>query len=324
MLYLTTSDLRQIGVNWEDIFSTLEGAVQLRLTNQYSQPIKPYLRYGNVENRIIAMPAYVGAQFDVAGIKWISSFPGNVRKNIPRAHSVVVLNDSATGKPLAVFNSSLLSEIRTAGISGLVIRKYLNSIEQRQSVNFGVVGVGPIGMMHCYMIGSCFLRHPGNIFLYDLKSIPMNYLDSTTTKACVKCNSWQEVFYNADVFVTCTVSEKRYVNLMPKTRTLYLNVSLRDFQPSFFQKVDLIVVDDWGEVCRENTDIEVVSVDGKIDRTRVLNIEEFMFGDISSRVNGDKVVMFNPMGLAVFDISLAKYYYDQALSKNIGITLPDK
>jgi N-[(2S)-2-amino-2-carboxyethyl]-L-glutamate dehydrogenase len=33
--------------------------------------------------------------------------------------------------------------------------------------------------------------------------------------------------------------------------------------------------------------------------------------------------MFNPMGMAVFDIAIGAYYYKQALERNIGIGMPD-
>src|SRR5919108_5689494 len=57
--------------------------------------------------RIIALPAYLGNGFHVAGLKWIASYPGNVRRGFPRGSAVLVLNSYETGYPFAILESSI-------------------------------------------------------------------------------------------------------------------------------------------------------------------------------------------------------------------------
>src|SRR5881628_3383122 len=90
--------------------------------------------------RIIALPAYLGDGFHVAGLKWIASYPGNVQRGFPRASAVLVLNNYDTGYPFAIFESSIISAARTAA-SAVLAAYWLNG-QSRQAHSLGIVGTG--------------------------------------------------------------------------------------------------------------------------------------------------------------------------------------
>lgn len=60
MLYLNDRDIREVGLDWPSLVESIETTVRILDSGDYAQPVKPYLRYKNPQNRIIAMPAYVG------------------------------------------------------------------------------------------------------------------------------------------------------------------------------------------------------------------------------------------------------------------------
>src|SRR5882762_3468234 len=155
MIYLDDNDVKGITINWNKTIDEIENAVKVLYRGDFSQPLKPYLRFKDPKNRIISMPAYIGGQFNVAGLKWISSFPDNLARGIPRAHSVVVLNNAETGEPVGIINTARLSSIRTASVTGLVIRSFL-MVRRRQPIKVGIIGFGPIGQYHLNMCLSQF------------------------------------------------------------------------------------------------------------------------------------------------------------------------
>lgn len=325
MKYLNENDLHRMGIPWQELLNVVEECTLLLADKDYAQPVKPYLRYHDLRNRIIAMPAFVGGNIQSAGIKWIASFPGNLIKQLPRAHAVVVLNDATTGQPLAFINTALLSGIRTAAVTGFAIRQYLRGdLHPQQRLCFGIIGFGPIGQLHLRMLLEHFGDAISDIFLYDLRGIsPADIAPYQGFFAQVHiAGGWEEVFSNADIFITCTVSANRYINRMPEKGKLYLNVSLRDFEPAFLQAVDVMVVDDWEEVCRENTDIEVAMKQGYVSEAGVLSIAQIT-GDSRFSRQSEHSVMFNPMGMAIFDIAVARFYYERSHKEAIGISLPD-
>ena len=68
MLYLNEKDLLKIGFHWNETIDNIEQAVHCLDKKDFVQPIKPYLRYRDLTNRIIALIAFVGGKINLAGI----------------------------------------------------------------------------------------------------------------------------------------------------------------------------------------------------------------------------------------------------------------
>jgi ornithine cyclodeaminase len=310
-----------MGNRWEEIIKIIYSATSLLANNDYSQPLKPYLKYGNKENRIIAMPAYLGGEFKAAGIKWIASFPENLYKKIPRANSVTILNDSSTGVPLAIINTVAVSIIRTAGVSGSIIKKFLETRTENRLLTIGIIGFGPIGKNHLSMIDSEFSNSVKTAYVYDLDERKKEELPDDLGIKVKWEKSWNKVYRKSDILITCTVSKEPYIDEIPPKGSLQLNVSLRDYKADLLNHMDYIIVDDWDEVCRANTDIERMHSSFGLNKEDTFNINEVLFNKVLNNKKKDEVVMFNPMGMAIFDIAVANYYFRLAQDLKIGIEL---
>ena len=323
MKYINKKDILEIGINWENVVDVIYATTALLDKREVVQPIKPYLRYKDLTNRIIAMPAYVGGDIGIAGIKWIASFPKNLEKNLARAHSVIILNDENTGIPLATINTPLISGIRTAGVTGAVIKRYIaNLSSNEEKINYGIIGFGPIGRLHLEMICELFGNTVDKIFIYDLRDIDYDDISEKYKDKVVIAKNWQEVYSNSKIFITCTVSSAPYIDLPPQKGTLQLNISLRDFNADLVKYMDLMIVDDWDEICRENTDIEQMHLKHNLNKSDVIEIHEALHGAIWNDLS-EKVVMFNPMGMAMYDIAIGKYYYDKSVELEVGLVLSE-
>ena len=313
MLILEERDLTDTGIDWHSTIAVIEDAVRCLEDNDFSQPVKPYLRYRDLKNRIIAMPAFVGGNINMAGVKWIASFPGNIKKGIPRAHSVVVLNDADTGEPVGIINTALLSVIRTASVSGMVIKRF-NSKREMNDIRIGITGFGPIGRYHLKMCQALLGDRITSIRLFDLQQIDVSGVTEPGKIEVV--STWEEAYTDADIFITCTVSDAPYIDKRPKPGSLHLNVSLRDYKTSVYEWFkDAIIVDNWEEVCRERTDIEMLHQEKGLQKENTRSITDVLHDDCWSQYNAQSPVMFNPMGMAVFDIAIGNYYYQAACGK---------
>jgi ornithine cyclodeaminase len=320
MIYLNKQNIETIGINWPECTNIIKDAVLNLGTSNFVQPIKSYLRFNDLKNRIIAMPAYIGGKFNIAGIKWIASFPDNINKHLPRASSTVIINDSQTGQVISIIQTSLLSIIRTVSVSALVIKHFLEA-RKLHHITIGIIGWGPIGQYHLKMCEDMFIDKISKIQIYDIKRVNKNDIKSINSDKIFITENWQDAFIDSDIVITCTVSENRYIDIKPKPGSLLLNVSLRDYKLDVFPYVkELIIVDNWEEVCRENTDIELFHNQAGLKKTDTKSIEDIVLKNAMYDPN-NSTVMFNPMGMAIFDIAMAKHYLDLAIQKNIGTTL---
>ena len=93
------------------------------------------------DRRFMAMPAYLGGRYQMAGMKWYGSNCDNKEKGLPRSILMMMLNDKDTGAPLALMSANLVSCYRTGAIPG-VGAKYL---AKKDSTTVTIVGPGVMG-----------------------------------------------------------------------------------------------------------------------------------------------------------------------------------
>lgn len=93
------------------------------------------------DRRFMAMPAYLGGKFDMAGMKWYGSNIENHKKGLPRSILMLTLNDKDTGAPLAYMSANILSAYRTGAVPGVGFKYFAR--EDADTV--GIIGPGVMG-----------------------------------------------------------------------------------------------------------------------------------------------------------------------------------
>src|SRR3954467_14536152 len=129
-LYLSQEDVVAAGgLEMAAIVDVIERAFRVKAGGHVFMPPKVMIVWSDEpgteekHGRIMAMPAYVGGEFDVAGLKWIPSVPDNpARRGLPRANALVLLSDRETGLPLAVMDGTVVSAMRTGAVTGVAVR----------------------------------------------------------------------------------------------------------------------------------------------------------------------------------------------------------
>lgn len=114
-----------------------------------------------------AMPALLRGHDlfgDLVGMKWVAGFATNNELSLPGISALVILNDPATGIPLAIMDGGPITAQRTAAVSGVALRHFGPHVTGRPA-RAAIIGAGVQGRSHLPVFGHVL---PGvDLHLFD-------------------------------------------------------------------------------------------------------------------------------------------------------------
>ncbi|MEU9235553.1 2,3-diaminopropionate biosynthesis protein SbnB [Streptomyces subrutilus] len=297
------------------IMELIEDTYDLHCAGQSVNPPSYFLRFPDRPTaRIIALPASIGGQARVDGLKWISSFPGNVQAGLPRASAVLILNDHDTGYPFACLESSIISATRTAAMAASAAR----TLSRRQGTRPTRVGFFGTGLIARYI--HTFLAATGWSFdetgVHDISADSaagfQSYLEGTGASTRVTVHDSPEALIrSSDLLVFATIADRPHITdpAWFEHNPLVLHVSLRDLAPEILL-ASTNIVDDVEHCLKADTSPHLAE--------QLTGNRDFLAGTLHDVTTGraalppDRPVVFSPFGLGVLDLAVGKHVYDEA------------
>ncbi|WP_069885953.1 2,3-diaminopropionate biosynthesis protein SbnB [Streptomyces luteocolor] len=297
-----------------EVVGLIEAAYRWHGEGQTVNPPSYFLRFPDrPSSRIIALPASVGGDVPTDGLKWISSFPSNVERGIPRASAVLILNDHDTGYPLACLESSIISAARTAASAALAADRIAAARGGARPTRIGFFGVGLIARyVHAYLAGTGW--EFDEIGVHDLSAEHAagfgDYLRRAGESGPVTVHDDAEsLIRSCDLVVFATVAGTPHVTEPAwfAHNPLVLHLSLRDLAPEVILAATNIV-DDVEHCLKADTSPHLAE-------QRVGN-RDFLAGTLHDVLTGalsldaERPLVFSPFGLGVLDLVLGRHIYD--------------
>ncbi|MEV6650899.1 2,3-diaminopropionate biosynthesis protein SbnB [Streptomyces sp. NPDC051219] len=299
----------------KQIVELVEATYRLHGAGESVNPPSYFLRFPDrPSSRIIALPASIGGNVRVDGLKWISSFPENVAAGIPRASAVLILNDHDTGYPFACLESSIISATRTAASAALAADRL--SRGRRRPTRVGFIGTGLIARyIHTFLAGTGWSFD--DIGVHDASADSSagfcGYLEPCGTASRITVhNTAEELIRCSDLVVFATVAGEPHVGEPSwfAHNPLVLHVSLRDLAPEIVL-ASANFVDDIEHCVKADTSPHLAE--------QLTGNREFLNGTLDDVMAGrvtvptDRPLVFSPFGLGVLDLAVGKYVYDEVV-----------
>ncbi|GGV13805.1 2,3-diaminopropionate biosynthesis protein SbnB [Streptomyces filipinensis] len=301
-----------------ELLEVVRAAYLAHDAGQSSNPHSSFLRFPHQSrSRIISLPAYLGGEFEVAGNKWIASFPDNTKQGIPRASATLILNDCVTGYPFACMESSIVSATRTAASAVLGAQTLLGA---RRARRVGIVGTGLIAQ-HVWR----FLRdldwEIDAFRLFDLDPAAASrfgtVLAEHTKAEIVVADTVEAAFTDCDLVLLATVAGEPHLHDpgLLAHKPVVLHLSLRDLAPEMILAAQN-VTDDVDHAVRERTSLHLTE-----QRTGKRDFVDGTLGDLlRGRLRRDqgRPAIFSPFGLGVLDLAVGKWVHDRVVAAGRG------
>ncbi len=303
----------------------------------------PEMPVDGPDRRFMAMPAYLGGKFDMAGMKWYGSNAANREKGLPRSILMLTLNDKDTGAPVAYMSANILSAFRTGAVPGVGFKYFAR--EDAETV--GIVGPGVMSKTAFIAakavrptIRKVKVKGRGKASLDKF----VNYVHEKYPEVEVQIvDSIEEAVRDADIVSVSTSSPTGDPNQYPYIKEEWLKpgavvettAALR-FDDDFVIHRARTVTDNiklyeaWEEEMKPqayNTiPIPAVHVmdlieDGKMKEDQIDDLGDILLGKIPVHRKEDEIVIYSVGGMPVEDVAWGTVVYRNALEKGIGTKL---
>ncbi|RAT18868.1 2,3-diaminopropionate biosynthesis protein SbnB, partial [Lonsdalea populi] len=256
----------------------------------------------------------------VSGIKWIASYPGNIKSGIPRASAVLVLNDPRTGYPYALLEGALISSMRTAA-SAVLGAHWLNG-QQKSAPRLSIVGGGVIARN----IPETFIADGwsfGNVEIHDVDAASAEALSAFARQAGFPQARPVTLIeaLTADMVVFATSAGAPYITGSGTFRAgqVILDISLRDIAPEIIVE-SYNFFDDVTHCLKANTSPHLAE--------QKYHHRQFVTGTLAAVIRGDihvandKPIIYSPFGMGILDLALGRIVHDIALDQGTAIAIP--
>ena len=318
MLYLSRKDVEKVDLPMKEIIEALDEAFKEKGLGKIEMPPKPGI-HTMPDAFIHAMPAYIPS-LGSAGMKWVSGYPENYKRNLPYINGLLILNDPNTGVPLSVMDCIWITAMRT-GAATAVAAKYMANMD---SHSVGILGCGVQGRTN---LKALKIVVPGlrDVKAYDISSDAVNrYVEEmrkgTGLNVRIVATPKQAV-QDSDIIVTAgpilkephPVIEDDWV----KSGVFASPVDFDSYwKKSAFENCDKFVTDDKDQ-CLYYKSLGYFQHIPEI----YADLGEIAAGIKPGREKKEEKIICANLGLAMDDMATAIKIYNKAVENNIGTWL---
>jgi ornithine cyclodeaminase/alanine dehydrogenase len=320
MLVLSEQQVQSL-IDIDELIGVLEQAHIQYSTGKAVMPVRLVVPLSEIQGRVTSMPGYLNED-QALGMKVVTYFQENPKRNLPAILATIMLFSSDTGKIIATMDGSYITAVRTACASALATRALANP----QTRVLGILGAGVQARAHIRAL--THVRTIEKIKLYSPSGTSAAAIQKEMQpqiKARIEIvKSAEEAVRDADLLTTVTTAREPIVKAEWLKPGVHINAvgshrpDLREIDGATLARAKLIV-DSRDAVMAECGDILLALKEKSITENAIhAEIGEVLAGKKSGRTSAGEITLYKSVGIAIQDVAAAHLVYRKALEQNVG------
>ena len=304
-----------------ECIGVMEEALKMLAQGEALLPLRSSLPLPGGDNLMVLMPSYLGG-IQAAGVKIITSFPGNYGSEYDTHQGVVLVFDTQYGLLRAIVDGTSVTAIRTAAVSGVATKL----LARPDAGDLAIIGAGTQARTH--LEAMLCVRRLRRVRVYSLPIEGAHQFAQRESKRHgieieVKTTA-QEAVAGADLICTVTTAREPVVKGEWIAPGAHINAvgaftpKTRELDSAAVVKARLYV-DRRESTLHEAGEFLIPKAEGLIGDDHILGeLGEVLLGRVPGRRSPDEVTLFKSLGLAIEDLASAHYILRKAQEQQLG------
>lgn len=322
-IILDEADTRRL-LPMRDCIEAMRGAFLALASGDADQPLRSILWLKDRRGGLGLMPGAIEAA-DALAAKVVSVFPSNTGSKCESHQGVVILFETAHGRPLAIVDAGVVTSVRTAAVSALAT----DLLARPDCSTLALLGAGAQARSH---LTSMLIARPfERVRLWSLHEDAASRFAEWAKQrvdSCPPiemCATPERAVRDADVVCTLTASKTPVLKgawLAPGTHINAVGACTPDARELDTEAVRRarLFVDRLESALTESGDFLLPHAEGAIDASHIVGeLGDLVAGRGEGRRSEDEITLFDSLGLAVEDVAAVRFLCDAAAREGAGL-----
>ncbi|MBU0740783.1 ornithine cyclodeaminase [bacterium] len=320
-LLLSRKDVEAV-LSMDACLAAVETAFSELARGNADMPQRTVISVPGHKGLFLGMPAHIGGDDEVLGLKVVTVYPDNPGKGLPTIFGTLLLCDPTSGRTIAIMDAGYLTAVRTGAASGVATR-YLAREDSKVCTIFGAGGQARKQLEAVHLV-----RPLEKIYVLDTvtgtRDAFVSEMGALLGVAIEAAEDAEAAVKAADIVVTASSSPVPVFDgdwLRPGTHVNNIgshSPGARELDTRTIVRAKFVA--DLKEAnLAEAGDILIPIAEGAVTEEHIhASLGEIVVGAKPGRENDEEITVFKSCGLAIQDVSSARVVYAAARAAGVG------